>query len=674
MNNFNAGLRIFLLGVCCLLLQTDSFSQINIPYGDDGIMIREKGEDPSKFVLDGRDWDCRYLTYFFVNGTGDISGNNEEAAVRNAMASWSAVTNIDFIEVCSAAAADIRISWEDGDHGDGFPFDGSFGVLAHAFFPPPNGGALAGDVHFDDDETWQLDGSNFDMETVALHELGHSLGLRHSDQPGSANAVMEAVYEGERRILKTDDINGIQAIYGTRENPISGLGTICYTGEYVLDDFACLGGKFTVTWNASDNLEIEAGQGTGAVMVKPLETTGFGLLGVTISSGCGQISFKVKINLIDCEGCCPPGASYDGANCHFGIDFPEGYEGFVWDDKFYTKPNCNISTANNCCPPGSTFDGANCYFGVGFPSWFDGFVWNNSFYTQTNCIAKCCPGGFNYDSRNCYSGFTAEGVEAFIYDNNFYTTTNCKEYPDNNCCPPGTSYDGANCYYGPVPFGYHGFVWNNTFYTETNCEICCPPGANYDGANCFYGVNYPEGYEGFIWDDKFYVKPNCKISTANNCCPPGSSFDGANCYFGIEIPEGYSGFIWNNGFYTRPVDCYKTEKDGKGFVGEGLPEAMGLPEAVLPKWGSKESNLTAFPNPTNGSFTVDLSSVYDQVTQVDLISVEGKEILSLEKNDLEQVLKIDEDLESGVYFIHVTLGEAVETIRVVKMQVEVDYF
>src|ERR1041384_2757716 len=112
--------------------------------------------DVAEFVVDGRKWDHPNLTYFFQNGTLDIGGNDERQAIRDALALWASVTPLTFTEVSNAASADIVILWGVGEHGDGIPFDGVNGVLAHAFFPPPNGGSLAGDAHFDDAETWTL--------------------------------------------------------------------------------------------------------------------------------------------------------------------------------------------------------------------------------------------------------------------------------------------------------------------------------------------------------------------------------------------------------------------------------------------------------------------------------------------------------------------------------------
>ena len=73
---------------------------------------------------------------------------------------------------------------------------------------------LSGDAHFDDDErftTGTSDGINLDW--VAVHEFGHSMGLEHSNVRES---IMYPWYKGyfPNIELTYDDIQGIQALYG----------------------------------------------------------------------------------------------------------------------------------------------------------------------------------------------------------------------------------------------------------------------------------------------------------------------------------------------------------------------------------------------------------------------------------------------------------------------------
>jgi hypothetical protein len=136
--------------------------------------------------------------------------------VRRAFALWAENSPLLFSEVAESSAADIVIGWAVGDHGDGDPFDGPGDVLAHASFPNPydNGQVF---LHFDDEERW-LDSEtrNVDLMTVAAHEIGHTLGLAHSNDP---RALMFASYSGPRRFLSEDDVAGVQAIYGVASAP-----------------------------------------------------------------------------------------------------------------------------------------------------------------------------------------------------------------------------------------------------------------------------------------------------------------------------------------------------------------------------------------------------------------------------------------------------------------------
>lgn len=66
------------------------------------------------------------------------------------------------------------------------------------------------EIYFNDYFAWNVDGSDIDIETVALHEIGHALGLDHSADPLS---VMYYAYGGVRRDATADDVAGISTLY-----------------------------------------------------------------------------------------------------------------------------------------------------------------------------------------------------------------------------------------------------------------------------------------------------------------------------------------------------------------------------------------------------------------------------------------------------------------------------
>ena len=183
------------------------------------------GDGAVNFVAGPTKWSNIRPGYRLSQGTADLTNANVNAALFFAYRSWSLIAQIAAHPVSSGGDIDVRITT--GNHGDGAgnAFDGVGTVLAHGFYPPPFGGNFGGDLHFDDAETWtrNLPPTGTDLDTVALHEGGHTLGLNHSDVAG---AVMFAFYGGARRNLTADDIAGLRSIYGTRErNSLTNIDT-----------------------------------------------------------------------------------------------------------------------------------------------------------------------------------------------------------------------------------------------------------------------------------------------------------------------------------------------------------------------------------------------------------------------------------------------------------------
>lgn len=58
--------------------------------------------------------------------------------------------------------------------------------------------------------------TGYNLFIVVAHELGHSLGLSHSSDPGALMYPTYAYTDPNEFILPQDDIDGIQAIYGKK--------------------------------------------------------------------------------------------------------------------------------------------------------------------------------------------------------------------------------------------------------------------------------------------------------------------------------------------------------------------------------------------------------------------------------------------------------------------------
>ncbi|XP_033108403.1 matrix metalloproteinase-15-like [Anneissia japonica] len=175
-----------------------------------------------RYAPQGSRWPKNRLTYFIENFSPDLSQTNQVRIIQAAFDIWARQTSLTFIRQNSARGADIIIKFAKGSHGDGNPFDGAGGTLAHAYFPQ-----FGGDAHFDDAERFTYNSySGTNLFQVAAHEFGHSLGLAHSDV---SDSLMAPFYRGyiPNYKLHRDDIEGIQHLYG-RKTVVQGPATPTY--------------------------------------------------------------------------------------------------------------------------------------------------------------------------------------------------------------------------------------------------------------------------------------------------------------------------------------------------------------------------------------------------------------------------------------------------------------
>jgi hypothetical protein len=178
------------------------------------IYVNSEGETMAiDFSLEGAKWGSPELGTAGGTVTWAVDNNNSQAELQSinaAFAEWSEVANIQFQQVASTVDSDIDFA--------NSALDGAGNVLGVTGFSYAGGQLQSAEIQFDSGDN--LSGSDFSL--VAIHEIGHAIGLGHYNDD---DAVMNSFANFDLTGLEQSDIDGIVALYGANTTDMADAGT-----------------------------------------------------------------------------------------------------------------------------------------------------------------------------------------------------------------------------------------------------------------------------------------------------------------------------------------------------------------------------------------------------------------------------------------------------------------
>ncbi|HEY8144957.1 MAG TPA: matrixin family metalloprotease [Kofleriaceae bacterium] len=143
------------------------------------------------------------------------------AAVRRALSTWTDAGAPQFVAASSEETPQLRIRFSMSPADPAI--DPAALALTHLNFDSLTGDLLTVEIAVNgfafrwapgDDCANGSDDFQYDLESTLAHEVGHAVGLRHSEDPQATMFTRPQPCARERRDLSDDDLSAVAALYG----------------------------------------------------------------------------------------------------------------------------------------------------------------------------------------------------------------------------------------------------------------------------------------------------------------------------------------------------------------------------------------------------------------------------------------------------------------------------